>query len=127
MDEFLRHIAGARGKLKRGGVPDMTVRTCACLAPKRLTLRAPRITNMDPLCPHTRINTRAAHAPHTLYTSQAAARIVLQDWNGGAIPFYTLPPSRGNEEFESAEVVAQWATEFDAEKVRARAGFGLPT
>jgi nuclear GTP-binding protein len=42
---------------------------------------------------------------------------VLQDWNGGAIPFYTLPPARGNEAFESAEVVAQWASEFDADKV----------
>ncbi|KIY93032.1 Guanine nucleotide-binding protein-like 3 [Monoraphidium neglectum] len=71
VDEFLRLIAAARGKLKRGGIPDMT----------------------------------------------AAARIVLQDWNGGVIPFYTLPPSRGNEEHESAAVVAGWAAEFDAEKV----------
>jgi nuclear GTP-binding protein len=48
---------------------------------------------------------------------QAAARIVLQDWNGGNIPFYTLPPSRGNEAFDSAEVVAGWAAEFDADQV----------
>jgi nuclear GTP-binding protein len=45
---------------------------------------------------------------------------VLQDWNGGVIPFYTLPPSRGNEEHESAAVVAGWAAEFDAEKVSGR-------
>lgn len=44
---------------------------------------------------------------------------MLQDWNGGVIPFYTLPPSRGNEEFESAAVVSGWAAEFDADKVRA--------
>ena len=71
VDAFLRHIAAARGKLKRGGVPDLA----------------------------------------------AAARVVLQDWNGGAIPFYTLPPSRGNEAHESAAVVAAWAAEFDADKV----------
>jgi hypothetical protein len=28
VDGFLRLIAGARGKLKRGGVPDMQVRGC---------------------------------------------------------------------------------------------------
>jgi len=48
---------------------------------------------------------------------QAAARIVLQDWNEGRIPYYTLPPKeRPNQQFESAEIVTGWATEFDADK-----------
>jgi nuclear GTP-binding protein len=48
---------------------------------------------------------------------QAAARIVLQDWNEGRIPYYTLPPQeRPNQEFETAEVVSSWAAEFDAYK-----------
>jgi len=70
-DELLAAVAGARGKLRKGGVPDM----------------------------------------------RAAARIVLQDWNDGRIPYYTTPPSRGNKEFEAAEVVGGWAAEFDAEAV----------
>ena len=48
---------------------------------------------------------------------QAAARIVLQDWNSGRIPYYTTPPTRGNQEHEEAEIVATWAAEFDADKV----------
>mmetsp|Transcript_16355 Transcript_16355/g.53441 ORF Transcript_16355/g.53441 Transcript_16355/m.53441 type:complete len:641 (+) Transcript_16355:25-1947(+) len=70
-DEFLRHVAAARGKLKKGGVPDTV----------------------------------------------AAARVVLQEWNSGRIPFYTLPPDRGNREHEAAEVVTDWGREFDAERV----------
>lgn len=71
VDQFLQHIAAARGKLKKGGIPDML----------------------------------------------AAARIVLQDWNDGRIPFFTLPPSRGNEEFADAQIVAGWASDFNANEV----------
>lgn len=68
-----------------------------------------------------------------------AARAVLQDWNTGKIPFYTLPPKqdRGNTD---ASVVSQWAAEFDMDAVlagekktvldelpeRVRGGPGLP-
>jgi len=67
VQDFLRHVARARGKLKRGGVPDMV----------------------------------------------AAAKCVLQDWNSGRIPFFTLPPSRGNEEHATAAVVSQFSADFD--------------
>jgi len=40
-----------------------------------------------------------------------------QDWNDGRIPFYTVPPSRGNKGFESASVVGSWAQDFNAEEV----------
>ncbi|KAG1674431.1 hypothetical protein FOA52_012959 [Chlamydomonas sp. UWO 241] len=70
-DHFLQLVAAARGKLRKGGIPDMV----------------------------------------------AAAKVTLQDWNDGRIPYYTSPPSRGNEEFASAEVVGLWAKEFDAELV----------
>ena len=36
---------------------------------------------------------------------EAAARVVLSDWRDGAIPFHTLPPSRGNEQFETVSIV----------------------
>ncbi|KAL0481881.1 nuclear GTP-binding protein [Acrasis kona] len=47
-EEFLTQIAKLRGKIKKGGSPNL----------------------------------------------EAAGRIVLQDWNDGRIPFYTLPPKR---------------------------------
>lgn len=51
------------------------------------------------------------------HVMQAAARIVLQDWNDGRIPYYTLPPKqRANQQYDTAEVVSSWAAEFDAEK-----------
>jgi len=43
----------------------------------------------------------------------AAARIVLGDWNAGRIPFFTLPPARGNAEHNSAQVVAAFGADFD--------------
>jgi nuclear GTP-binding protein len=70
-ESMLAHIATARGKLRKGGAPDITV----------------------------------------------AARIVLQDWNDGRIPFFTRPPSRGNEGEESAQLMAQYAADFDADAV----------
>jgi nuclear GTP-binding protein len=74
VDEFLAAVAGARGKLRKGGVPDM----------------------------------------------RAAARIVLQDWNDGRIPYYTSPPSRGNTEFQDAAIVTNWSKEFNADEVFAQ-------
>ena len=50
----------------------------------------------------------------------AAARVVLNDWNGGRIPYYTTPPARGDavdRKHAAAEVVGDWGKEFDAEKV----------
>jgi nuclear GTP-binding protein len=49
---------------------------------------------------------------------QAAAKVVLQDWNDGRIPFYTMPPQREAQEgHAAAEVVTQWASDFDADQV----------
>lgn len=70
-DAMLQQIAAARGKLRRGGTPDVP----------------------------------------------AAARIVLQNWNDGHIPFFTRPPSRGNEAFEASQVVTAYAADFDADAV----------
>lgn len=47
----------------------------------------------------------------------ASSPCVRQDWNDGRIPYYTVPPSRGNEGHAAAAVVGQWAKEFDAEEV----------
>lgn len=44
----------------------------------------------------------------------AAARIILQDWNDGRIPYYTLPPKRETEIVGSAQVVPIWGKDFEA-------------
>ncbi|PNW75595.1 hypothetical protein CHLRE_12g533050v5 [Chlamydomonas reinhardtii] len=47
----------------------------------------------------------------------AAARIVLQDWNDGRIPYYTLPPERPKSGLEEAVIVSSYAQEFNADEV----------
>ena len=49
---------------------------------------------------------------------QAAAKLVLQDWNDGRIPFYTMPPMREAQEgHAAAEVVTHFGIDFDADQV----------
>ncbi|KAK9864482.1 hypothetical protein WJX84_008023, partial [Apatococcus fuscideae] len=60
--------------------------------------------------------------PGGLPNIDAAARIVLQDWHDGKIPYYTLPPERDSVVKGSAEVVSSWANEFDADQVYAAEG-----
>ncbi|KNE60717.1 hypothetical protein AMAG_06080 [Allomyces macrogynus ATCC 38327] len=64
-NEFLFHVGKARGKLKRGGVPDV----------------------------------------------EDAARAVLNDWNHGKIPYYSVPPKR--DLGGGAAIVDQFADQLD--------------
>ena len=84
-DEFIRHVAQVRGKLRRGGLADTI----------------------------------------------GAARLILQDWNTGAIPFYSLPPERSGKEHEAAAVVGEWGSAFNADEVfkneRSTVIAGLPS
>ncbi|KAG6717522.1 hypothetical protein I3842_04G104600 [Carya illinoinensis] len=43
----------------------------------------------------------------------AAARIVLHDWNGGKIPYYTMPPTRNQGEPSEAKIVTVLGKEFN--------------
>lgn len=43
----------------------------------------------------------------------AAAKIILQDWNEGKIPYYTAPPKRDTEVKGSATVVSSYSSDFD--------------
>ncbi|XP_072973499.1 guanine nucleotide-binding protein-like NSN1 isoform X2 [Typha angustifolia] len=47
----------------------------------------------------------------------AAARIVLHDWNEGKIPYYTLPPTREQEDNSDAVIVTEFGKEFDVDDV----------
>lgn len=47
---------------------------------------------------------------------EAAARIVLHDWNEGKIPYYTLPPTREGVDLET-KIVSEFGKEFDIDEV----------
>ncbi|KAM7272262.1 hypothetical protein ACFE04_026925 [Oxalis oulophora] len=47
----------------------------------------------------------------------AAARIVLRDWNEGKIPYYTMPPKRNQEEPSEARIVSELGKEFNIDEV----------
>ncbi|KAI9100645.1 P-loop containing nucleoside triphosphate hydrolase protein [Phlyctochytrium arcticum] len=67
--DFLIQIARQRGKLRRGGIPDL----------------------------------------------ENAARSILQDWNTGRIPFYTIPPAAGLPvtSHVDSSIVQAWSKEFE--------------
>ncbi|KAI8824045.1 P-loop containing nucleoside triphosphate hydrolase protein [Fimicolochytrium jonesii] len=67
--DFLVQVARVRGKLRKGGIPDI----------------------------------------------ESAARSILQDWNSGRIPFYTIPPQAGLPvaSHVSAAIVESWSREFE--------------
>lgn len=52
-----------------------------------------------------------------VFDVETAARIVLQDWNSGNIPFYTLPPKGPSRAQLGASVVQEWGKEFDIKSV----------
>ncbi|PWA83092.1 GTP-binding family protein [Artemisia annua] len=47
----------------------------------------------------------------------AAARIVLHDWNEGKIPYYTMPPVRNDGEAMEATIVSELGKEFNVDEV----------
>nr|CAD1816840.1 unnamed protein product [Ananas comosus var. bracteatus] len=48
---------------------------------------------------------------------EAAARIVLHDWNEGKIPYYTQPPKRDQGANLDAVIVSEFGKEFDVDEV----------
>ncbi|KAH0664450.1 hypothetical protein KY290_029485 [Solanum tuberosum] len=49
--------------------------------------------------------------------TDAAARIVLHDWNEGKIPYYTMPPSRNEGEHSEVKIVSELGKEFNVNEV----------
>ncbi|XP_050206468.2 guanine nucleotide-binding protein-like NSN1 [Mercurialis annua] len=47
----------------------------------------------------------------------ATARIVLRDWNEGKIPYYTMPPTRNQEEPSESQVVSKLGKQFNIDEV----------
>nr|GMD75998.1 guanine nucleotide-binding protein-like NSN1 [Ipomoea batatas] len=47
----------------------------------------------------------------------AAARIVLHDWNEGKIPYYTMPPKRNEVEHSEVKIVSELGKEFNVDEV----------
>ncbi|KAI4356226.1 hypothetical protein L6164_000265 [Bauhinia variegata] len=48
---------------------------------------------------------------------EAAARIILHDWNEGKIPYYTMPPVRNQGEPSEARIVSEFSKEFNIDEV----------
>lgn len=70
-NQFLIEIARIRGRMKKGGIPDL----------------------------------------------ENAARSILQDWNAGRIPYYTLPPKNKTTDISSTIVVGGLSDEFEMGEV----------
>ncbi|XP_003558915.1 guanine nucleotide-binding protein-like NSN1 isoform X1 [Brachypodium distachyon] len=48
---------------------------------------------------------------------EAAAKIVLHDWNEGKIPYYTLPPKRDAVEDSDAVIISEDGKEFNVDEI----------
>ena len=72
--------------------------------------------------PHfTLLHAAARPRPSSLPLVAAAAPPSPQDWNDGRIPYFTLPPKRDTEVAGSAQLVAAWGADFDADQSAALA------
>ncbi|KAJ0783318.1 putative GTP-binding protein, orthogonal bundle domain superfamily [Helianthus annuus] len=49
--------------------------------------------------------------------TDAAARIVLHDWNEGKIEYYTMPPTRNEGENTKAKIVSELGKEFNVDEI----------
>lgn len=49
--------------------------------------------------------------------TEAAARIVLQDWNDGKIQYYTMPPHRQSEIEGTSALVSDWGADFNPDEI----------
>jgi len=49
--------------------------------------------------------------------TKAAAKLILQDWNVGKIPFFTSPPERAGKEHEAVQVVNSWGSDFNVDSI----------
>ena len=61
-------------------------------------------------------HSRRMHSDAPPMPRQAAARLIIQDWHSGRIPYFTLPPQReaASAGGEGVRLVAEWGPEFDA-------------
>eukprot|EP00163_Fabomonas_tropica_P016459 TRINITY_DN29518_c0_g1_i1.p1 TRINITY_DN29518_c0_g1~~TRINITY_DN29518_c0_g1_i1.p1 ORF type:complete len:620 (+),score=211.26 TRINITY_DN29518_c0_g1_i1:68-1861(+) len=53
---------------------------------------------------------------------ESAARKVLQDWNGGVVKYFTMPPEERPDMHLSASIVTDWSKEFNIDDVIPDAG-----
>ena len=47
----------------------------------------------------------------------SAARAVLEDWNSGRIPYYTVPPKDAASVHVGASIVSEWSAAFDMDAI----------
>jgi len=54
---------------------------------------------------------------HAVPDYQTAARMVVQDWNGGKIPYYCVPPEVDPTIHVSSEIMPAWSATFDFQEI----------
>jgi len=77
--------------------------------------KIPRFENVNEFLLHI-AQKRGKLAKGGIADQAAAARTVLQDWNGGKIPFYTIPPEVKGVHL-GAQIVSSWSQQFDIENI----------
>lgn len=85
-----------------------------------LQYRVPAFRDADEFLQHVAFR-RGQLLPGGVGDAATAARVVLHDWHNGKIAYYTMPPQRESRAVGTAELVADWAKDFDADKVSAPA------
>ncbi len=63
------------------------------------------------------MHTMEGMPPGMHHVVQAAARILLHDWNDGRIPFFTMPPQRDTHGHAAAAVIPSWSQDFNVDEV----------
>jgi nuclear GTP-binding protein len=51
---------------------------------------------------------------------ESAARTVIDDWNTGRIPYFTVPPAENESVHVDAQIVTDWSAEFDIDSLVVR-------
>lgn len=88
-----------------------------CPAKQLMTLyKVPAFADVDGFLTHV-ATARGKLRRGGVVDTSAAARIVLQDWNDGRIPYFTRPTKRETEIEGTAAVVSDWGADFDAAAV----------
>ncbi|KAG8052346.1 hypothetical protein GUJ93_ZPchr0001g31101 [Zizania palustris] len=78
--------------------------------------RVPTFTSVDDFL-HKVATLRGKLKKGGIVDVEAAAKIVLHDWNEGKIPYYTLPPKRAAVEDSDAVIISETGKEFNVDEI----------
>ncbi|KAK7339111.1 hypothetical protein VNO77_19755 [Canavalia gladiata] len=99
--------------------PISPVKEILKLCPARLLVTLYKIPSFDSVDDFLRMvaTVRGKLRKGGIVDIDAAARIVLYDWNEGKIPYYTMPPVRDQGGHAEANIVSEFSKEFNINEV----------